>query len=174
MIKKIYLITKCIFQLFLYLLEVVGISYLVTLITTIFWPTENFIDFIERMTIFYTFYQIIIFGILQQLNDIKRDEYLGLISMYKYVELYNVDKKDYIKKDIINLLNKQLDSATLNDNGIRKEYLEIKKVLDSNQSFDDTLLKVKAIKYEHCCEEAILNWKYSILIRIFKEWRTKK
>ena len=56
----------------------------------------------------------------------------------------------------------------LNDNDIRKEYLEIKKVLDSNQSFDETLLKVKIIKYEHCCEEAVLNWKYSILTRIFK------
>lgn len=168
MMKKNYLITKRIFQIFLYLLEVVGISYILTFITNIFWQTENFIDFIERMTIFYTFYQIVIFGILQQLNDIKKDEYLALLSMYKYVELYNADKRDYIKKDIINLLNNQLDSTMLNDNDIRKEYIEIKKVLDSNQSFDDTLLKVKIIKYEHCCEEAVLNWKYSILTRIFK------
>lgn len=168
MIKKNYLITKRIFQIFLYLLEVVGISYILTFITNIFWQIENFIDFIERMTIFYTFYQIVIFGILQQLNDIKKDEYLALLSMYKYVELYNADKRDYIKKDIINLINHQLDSTMLNDNDIRKEYIEIKKVLDSNQSFDDTLLKVKIIKYEHCCEEAVLNWKYSILTRIFK------
>ena len=49
------------------------------------------------MTIFYTFYQIVIFGILQQLNDLKKDECLALLSMYKYVELYNADKRDYIK-----------------------------------------------------------------------------
>ena len=50
----------------------------------------------------------------------------------------------------------------LNGNDIRNEYLEIKKV------FDDTLIKIKIIKYEHFCEEATLNWKYSILTRLFK------
>lgn len=168
MIQKHFLIIKYIFQIFLYLLEVLGISYLLTFISDVFWQTENFIDFIERMTIFYTFYQITMFGILQQLNDIKKDEYLAILSMYKYVELYNSDKRTDIKKDIINLVNKQLENVMLNDNNIRKEYLEIKKVIDNNQSFDETLLKAKIIKYEHCCEKAVLNWKYSILIRIFK------
>lgn len=168
MIQKHFLIIKYILQIFLHLLEVLGISYLLTFISDVFWQTENFIDFIERMTIFYTFYQITIFGILQQLNDIKKDEYLAILSMYKYVELYNSDKRTDIKKDIINLVNKQLENVMLNDNNIRKEYLEIKKVIDNNQSFDETLLKAKIIKYEHCCEEAVLNWKYSILIRIFK------
>ncbi len=168
MIQKHFLIIKYIFQIFLYLLEVLGISYLLTFISDVFWQTENFIDFIERMTIFYTFYQITMFGILQQLNDIKKDEYLAILSMYKYVELYNSDKRTDIKKDIINLVNKQLENVTLNDNNIRKEYLEIKKVIDNNQPFDETLLKAKIIKYEHCCEEAVLNWKYSILTRIFK------
>ena len=168
MIQKHFLIIKYIFQIFLYLLEVLGISYLLTFISDVFWQTENFIDFIERMTIFYTFYQITMFGILQQLNDIKKDEYLAILSMYKYVELYNSDKRTDIKKDIINIVNKQLENVTLNDNNIRKEYLEIKKVIDNNQSFDETLLKAKIIKYEHCCEEAVLNWKYSILTRIFK------
>lgn len=85
MIQKHFLIIKYIFQIFLYLLEVLGISYLLTFISDVFWQTENFIDFIERMTIFYTFYQITMFGILQQLNDIKKDEYLAILSMYKYV-----------------------------------------------------------------------------------------
>ena len=56
----------------------------------------------------------------------------------------------------------------LNNNDIRTEYLDIKKVLDNDQIFDDTLIKIKIIKYEHCCEAATLNWKYSILIRLFK------
>lgn len=168
MINKTYLITKRIFQIFLYLAEVIGVSYLLTFISNIFWETENFVDYIERMTIFYTFYQITIYGILQQLNDIKKDEYLALLSMYKYIEIYNNDKRDYIKEDIIKLLNKQLDSSMLNDNDIRKEYLEIKKVLENNQLFDNTLLKVKILKYEHCCEATTLNWKYSVLNRLFK------
>lgn len=146
----------------------IGISYLLTKITSIYLPTENFIDFFERMTIFFTFYQIIIFGIFQQLNDMKKDEYLAILTMYKYVELYNSDKREYIAKDIKNLIQKQLDSSMLNDNDIRNEYLEIKKLFDNNQKFDDTLIKIKIIKYEHCCEETILNWKFSILTRLLK------
>lgn len=168
MLKKHYLVTKKIFQVILYLTEMIGISYLLTKITSIYLPTENFIDFFERMTIFFTFYQIIIFGIFQQLNDIKKDEYLAILTMYKYVELYNSDKREYIAKDIKNLIQKQLDSSMLNDNDIRNEYLEIKKLFDNNQKFDDTLIKIKIIKYEHCCEEAILNWKFSILTRLLK------
>lgn len=168
MLKKHYLVTKKIFQVILYLTEMIGISYLLTKITSIYLPTENFIDFFERMTIFFTFYQIIIFGIFQQLNDIKKDEYLAILTMYKYVELYNSDKREYIARDIKNLIQKQLDSSMLNDNDIRNEYLEIKKLFDNNQKFDDTLIKIKIIKYEHCCEEAILNWKFSILTRLLK------
>lgn len=168
MLKKHYLVTKKIFQIILYLTEMIGISYLLTKITSIFLPTENFIDFFERMTIFFTFYQIIIFGIFQQLNDMKKDEYLAILTMYKYVELYNSDKREYIAKDIKNLIQKQLDSSMLNDNDIRNEYLEIKKLFENNQKFDDTLIKIKIIKYEHCCEEATLNWKFSILTRLLK------
>ena len=168
MLKKHYLVTKKIFQVILYLTEMIGISYLLTKITSIYLPTENFIDFFERMTIFFTFYQIIIFGIFQQLNDMKKDEYLAILTMYKYVELYNSDKRECIAKDIKNLIQKQLDSSMLNDNDIRNEYLEIKKLFDNNQKFDDTLIKIKIIKYEHCCEETTLNWKFSILTRLLK------
>lgn len=168
MLKKHYLVTKKIFQVILYLTEMIGISYLLTKITSIYLPTENFIDFFERKTIFFTFYQIIIFGIFQQLNDMKKDEYLAILTVYKYVELYNSDKREYIAKDIKNLIQKQLDSSMLNDNDIRNEYLEIKKLFDNNQKFDDTLIKIKIIKYEHCCEEATLNWKFSILTRLLK------
>ena len=168
MLKKHYLVTKKIFQVILYLTEMIGISYLLTKITSIYLPTENFIDFFERMTIFFTFYQIIIFGIFQQLNDMKKDEYLAILTMYKYVELYNSDKREYIAKDIKNLIQKQLDSSMLNDKDIRNEYLEIKKLFDNNQKFDDTLIKIKIIKYEHCCEETTLNWKFSILTRLLK------
>lgn len=168
MLKKHYLVTKKIFQVILYLTEMIGISYLLTKITSIHLPTENFIVFFERMTIFFTFYQIIIFGIFQQLNDMKKDEYLAILTMYKYVELYNSDKREYIAKDIKNLIQKQLDSSMLNDNDIRNECLEIKKLFDNNQKFDDTLIKIRIIKYEHCCEEATLNWKFSILTRLLK------
>lgn len=168
MINNIYLLTKRIGQIFLYLVEVIGISFLLTYISNKIFPTSNVYDFLERITIFYVFYQIIIYGVLQQLNDIKKDEYLALINMYKYIKIFINDERDYILNDINELLNKQLDSSMLNDNLIRKEYLEIKNVLDNNMKFDQTLIDIKILKYEHLYEAESLNWNYSLLIRILK------
>ena len=98
----------------------------------------------------------------------KKEAYLAILTIYNYHELFNSDKREYITEDIKKLIHKQLDSSMLNGNDIRNEYLEIKKVFDNNQIFDDTLIKIKIIKYEHFCEEATLNWKYSILTRLFK------
>lgn len=168
MIKKRYLITKKIFQIFLYLLEVIGISLLLTIITNHFFKIENFIDFIECMTIFYTFYQILIYGILQQLNDIKKDQYLAILSMYKYVEVYSKDRRKDMAHDILNIIEKQLDNSMLNDNDIRNQYLKIKSLIINNEKIDDKLIKIMIIKYEHCLETVSLNWKYSILTRLIK------
>ena len=168
MIAKYCLNTKRIFQIFLYLFEVIGISYGLTKLTNVYWKIDNFIDFIERMTIFYTFYQIIIYGILQQINDIKKDQYLAILTMYKYIELYNYCKMDYMEFEINRIINSQLDSKTFNDNDIRNEYLQIKRVLENDKLFDSNKIKLKIIKYEHCSEEVVLNWKYSILTRLFK------
>ena len=168
MIKKRYLITKTIFQIFLYLVEVIGISFFITMFTNRFSKIVNFIDFLERMTIFYTFYQILIYGILQQLNDIKKDQYLAILSMYKYVEIYNQNKRKVIASDILRIVEKQLDSSMFNDNAIRNEYLKIKELITNNKKLDDEFIKTMIIKYEHCCEAATLNWKYSILTRLIK------
>ncbi|MEG1597728.1 MAG: hypothetical protein RR359_05590 [Bacilli bacterium] len=168
MINKIYLITKRIIQIILYLVEVIGISFLLTCVSNKFFPTSNIYDFLERITIFYMFYQIIIYGVLQQLNDIKKDEYLAVLNMFKYIKIFINDEKDYLLNVINGLLDGQLDSSVLNDNLIRNEYLEIKNVLDNNMKFDRTLIDVKILYYEHLYEAESLNWKYSLFIRIFK------
>lgn len=168
MLKNKHLITKTIFQVALYLLEVLGISLGLTKLTNMFWPVENFIDFIERATIFYTFYQIIIYGILQQLNDIKKDEYLAILTMYKYLQIYSSDKRQSLKEKIIKISDAELDNATFNDNSIRSEYLEIRDTVLNKKKIDETLVECKIVHYEHCCEEVMLNWKFSILIRMFK------
>ncbi len=82
MLKKHYLITKITFQIILYLIEMIGVSYLLTKIIDVYLPTENFLDFLERMIMFFTFYQIIVLGILQQLNDIKKDYYFIFFINY--------------------------------------------------------------------------------------------
>lgn len=166
--KMIYLYTKRIFQIFVYLVETLGISCILTYITNIYLPAKDIFENIERITVYYALYQIIIYNILQQLNDIKKDEYLAVLTMYKYVQIYNNDKRKEIKEELYYLINKELDVGTFNDNSIREEYMEIKNVLDNNLSIDTTLLETKILRYEHLSEEAILNWKYSLLLRVLK------
>ncbi len=166
--KKIYLYTKRIFQIFVYLVETLGISCILTYITNIYLPAKDIFENIERITVYYTLYQIIIYNILQQLNDIKKDEYLAVLTMYKYVQIYYNDKIKEIKEELYYLINKELDVGIFNDNSIREEYKEIKNVLDNNLSIDTTLLETKILRYEHLSEEAILNWKYSLLLRVLK------
>ncbi len=105
--KKIYLISKRIFQIFLYLLETLGIALFLTLLINQYIPAKNFFENIERITVFYALYQLIIYNILQQLNDIKKDEYLALLNMYKYIDIYNSYKDENFKK-ISLFLNKVL------------------------------------------------------------------
>ena len=88
--------------------------------------------------------------------------------MYKYIDLYNTDKNEHLKIMLDNLAKKQLDNSMMNDNVIRQDYLKIKETIESGGEFNPTLVKTKIINYEHCYEEASLNWKYSILLRIFK------
>lgn len=166
--KKIYLYTKRIFQIFVYLVETLGISCILTYITNIYLPAKDIFENIERITVYYTLYKIIIYNILQQLNDIKKDEYLAVLTMYKYVQIYYNDKIKEIKEELYYLINKELDVGIFNDNSIREEYKEIKNVLDNNLSIDTTLLETKILRYEHLSEEAILNWKYSLLLRVLK------
>lgn len=166
--KKIYLYTKRIFQIFVYLVETLGISCILTYITNIYLPAKDIFEIIERITVYYTLYQIIIYNILQQLNDIKKDEYLAVLTMYKYVQIYYNDKRKEIKEELYYLINKELDVGNFNDNSIREEYKEIKNALDSNLPIDTTLLETKILRYEHLSEEAILNWKYSLLLRVLK------
>lgn len=166
--KKIYLYTKRIFQIFVYLVETLGISCILTYITNIYLPAKDIFENIERITVYYTLYQIIIYNILQQLNDIKKDEYLAVLTMYKYVQIYYNDKRKEIKEELYYLINKELDVGNFNDNSIREEYKEIKNALDSNLSIDTTLLETKILRYEHLSEEVILNWKYSLLLRVLK------
>lgn len=166
--KKIYLYTKRIFQIFVYLVETLGISCILTYITNIYLPAKDIFENIERITVYYTLYQIIIYNILQQLNDIKKDEYLAVLTMYKYVQIYYNDKIKEIKEELYYLINKELDVGIFNDNSIREEYKEIKNALDNNLSIDTTLLETKILRYEHLSEEAILNWKYSLLLRVLK------
>ena len=93
---------------------------------------------------------------------------MALSTLYKLTRLYIITKNDIIKQDILSKLEYQLDSATFNDNNVRREYLNIKEIINSPKKNNLEIIDYKIIYFDHLSEEAILGWKYSILLRLLK------
>lgn len=164
-IKKVHVITKTIWQVFLIFFEISVIVGGLTWLSSYVWEYQNGLDVLERIGLFYGFYQISTYIILSTLNDIKADEYLALKNnasiALKACEYNDNEWKEIIKKQI----DHQLDSSTFNDTLVRKNYGVLKQCIDTNT--------IKNIEYmlvwaEHCVEESKLQWRFSYLLRIFK------
>ena len=149
-IKKKHIRSKTIWQIFMMFLEIAVIVGGLTLGSSLLWEFESGLDILERVGLFYGFYQILTYIILSNLNDIKADEFLALKNTA------------YIAKDQI---DKQLDSCVFNDMLVRKNYGVLKQCIDENA--------IKNIEYmiiwaEHCAEESQLLWRFSFLLRLVK------
>lgn len=163
--KKKYFITKTMTQIFLYIIEVVGISILLAYISTFLKDYTTLYDFIERCILFYTIYQILIVVILTNINDIQKDLTLAYITNLKKLLLYKETKNENIKENILKNINYQLDHGTFNDDSVLKSYKLIKEDIDK---VNDDYIKLKLIESEHNYELNSLNWKFSFLLRMFK------
>ena len=120
---------------------------------------------VERMMLGYAVYQIVVYLILTNCNDIRKDSYLALLWNYKMVELY-LESNDYkIKEKILKNIEDQLRNDTLNDDDIRNEYEDMKQIISDQ---DKREVKIRIIWFEHKVEAATLNWKYSFLLRLVK------
>lgn len=160
---------KNIWQVFLYLFEVLGIAIVFTLLSKKVSTISNWYEFVERITIFYALYQMIIIGILSQINDIRKDEYLAITTFYKYLlELSNNEKNLKLKQLLIANAKSDINDDMLNDKDVKKDYEEVINILENNKSINVNTCKLKIIFYEHQQEIENLNWRYSILLRILK------
>lgn len=164
-IRKIHVVTKTLWQMFLMLLEIAVIVGGLTFLSSLIWSIENGLDILERIGLFYGFYQIATYIILSTWNDIKADEYLTLKNVASFA-LKACENNDNERKDIIkDQINKQLDGGTFNDTVVRDNYDALKLCIDTNI--------IKNIEYmiiwaEHCAEESKLQWKFSFILRLFK------
>ncbi len=163
--KKRYIFIKTIWQIFIYLIEVISISVLITYFTTLMKNVESLYDFIERTIMCYTIYQILIVVILTNLNDIEKDSTLAYITNLKKCLLYTETKKEYIKEDILDNIDYQLDKGTCNNNEFRNAYELIKSNID-NLNVDN--INMEIINAEHRYELNSLNWRFSFLLRVIK------
>ena len=164
-IKKKHIRSKTIWQIFLLFLEIAVIVGGLTWGSGFLWKFESGLDVLERVGLFYGFYQILTFIILSNLNDIKADEFLAFkntASIALKACEYNDEAWKGIAKDQI---DKQLDSGVFNDMLVRKNYSVLKQCIDENALKNIEYIIVWA---EHCAEECKLQWKYSFLLRIIK------
>ena len=164
-IKKKHIRSKTIWQIFMMFLEIVVIVGGLTWSSSVLWEFESGLDILERVGLFYGFYQILTYIILSNLNDIKADEFLALKNTAS-IALKACEYNDEAWKDIAkDQIDKQLDSGVFNDMLVRKNYDVLKQCIDENA--------IKNIEYmiiwaEHCAEESQLLWRFSFLLRLVK------
>lgn len=164
-IKKKHIRSKTIWQIFLMFIEITVIVGGLTLGSGLLWQFESDLDVLERVGLFYGFYQILTYIILSNLNDIKADEFLALKNTAS-IALKACEYNDEVWKGIAkDQIDKQLDSGVFNDMLVRKNYGVLNQCIDENT--------VKNIEYmiiwaEHCAEESQLLWRFSFLLRLVK------
>ena len=164
-IKRKHIRSKTIWQIFLMFLEISVIVGGLTWVSGLLWDVDQGLDVLERVGLFYGFYQILTYIILSNLNDIKADEFLALKNTAS-IALKACEYNDEIWKGIAkDQIDKQLDSGVFNDMLVRQNYGVLKQCIDENA--------VKNIEYmiiwaEHCAEESQLLWRFSFLLRFVK------
>ena len=164
-IKRKHIRSKIIWQIFLMFLEISVIVGGLTWVSGLLWDFESGLDVLERVGLFYGFYQILTYIILSNLNDIKADEFLALKNTAS-IALKACEYNDEIWKGIAkDQIEKQLDSGVFNDMIVRQNYGVLKQCIDENA--------VKNIEYmiiwaEHCAEESQLLCRFSFLLRFVK------
>ena len=167
-IKKYHILTKTVFQICLYGLEIGVFCGGATFVSIMLFDTDNTIttiEIMERFVLFYSFYQLIVFLILTNLNDIQADEYLALKNTAELASLSLESQSTQLEQQVRLLIDKQLGSDVFNDTNVRKSYRNIAACLAQNN-----LVGIKQITIwaSHCSELATLNWRFSFLLRIFK------
>ena len=163
--KKRYIISKTLTQIFIYLVEVIGVSTLLAYLSTFMKETSTIYDFIERCITCYTIYQILVIVILTNLNDIQKDLLLAYTTNLKKCLLYIETKHNYIKKDILKNIDYQLKKDTFNNNEVINAYKNIKNNIDKLTKDN---IEMEIINAEHRYELNSLNWRFSFLLRLLK------
>lgn len=160
--KKSHTITKTLFQIFLYLIELLSVSLFITYLTALLDPITSRIIFLERMILAYTIYQILVIVILTNLNDIQKDSWLAWITTLKLTLLYIDTGDQKVEMNLSKNLEHQLKNSTFNSLFFKKAYENLQQNLES---LDETTIKLQLIIAEQQFELQSLNWKFSFILR---------
>ena len=164
-IKRRHVFAKLLWQCFLVAVEFGGISYLFYHLTNKVVPCITLIDVIERFFFGLAIYEFLIFITLTYINDARKDALLALKTAYEKAVLCCENNSEDIRNALLNKISKQLDSGMLNHTDIRSEYEILQSLIESKNLI---ALKDRQISVEHSYEYVGLQWRYTVLLRLFK------
>lgn len=137
---------------------------LAILSTQIWGITEPF-QMIERIMTAYAVYEVIVFLILTNRNDIEADSALAYGTYLKKILLYFKSNDSTLKQDILQNRQRQLSVTTLNSPRNYKRYEQSLRWLEERNA---TQVQYELIRSEHEKEIASLQWRFSFILRLVK------
>jgi len=120
---------------------------------------------LERYILFFAVYEILVYITLSFINDARRDALLTLRSSFEQALLYIESGQDIIKESLLEVIERQLDSATFNQLDIRAEYEGLIQFMETQ---DLWAVKRKLGVINHHYETCNLQWKFTFLLRLLK------
>ncbi|MGP8330362.1 MAG: hypothetical protein ACT6FF_08615 [Methanosarcinaceae archaeon] len=163
--KKYHLVTKSIWTIFLVVVEIATVTSLLVYASQFLKPFQDKFDMVERYIIFFAAYEISIYTILNFLNDAKRDSLLAQKTAFEQALLYLESGVAFLKQDLLEKIERQLDIDTLTSLDIRKRYENLIQYIE-NQNF--WAIKYELLMINHSYEMCDLQWRFTFLLRLFK------
>lgn len=164
-LSKHHIIVKTIWQIFLVIIEIGIIAGGLTWGSSYLWSINSGLDAIERFSVFYGVYQLIVYIILSTLNDIESDEYLALMNAAMLAAKACEFNDNNTKNSVYILIERQLKTDVFNDLNVRDKYHLLKQFTDSNNLRN---IEYLIIWSSHCFDASKLQWKYSFILRLLK------
>ncbi len=163
--KRINILTKSLWQIFLVFIEIFAVTSLLVYISHLIKPTNDGFEILERYIAFVAAYEILVYVVLTFINDIRRDSLLALKTSFEQALFYCETGSDFVKTNLINKLAKQLDTGTFNPLDVRSEYENLLQYIEAK---DELTIKYKLLSINHSYEMCGLQWKFTFLLRWFK------
>lgn len=167
-LKGFHVTTKTIVHCLLGLIEYIGVPFLLAYLSTFLSPIsgDNTLwIWVERITLCFTVYEVIIIGVRKMQIDIRKDALLALKTAYERAALYCETGNQDIYRNLTSKIDQELDNGILNQLDVVQSYKNLKLYMDSKNMVE---IKYEIINIQHSIETDSLLWNYTLFLRLFK------
>lgn len=152
-------------HLLIYLLEILFVSGVLTALMEQWQPSETLYETFEKFFLSYAAYQLVVFIVLNTLDDIKKDSTLMLRNLLKLCILYKETGNLQLKKIILDKIDEQFSENALNDDRVERLLKDVREHIDD---IDPVYLQAELLGRENDYEYYQLQWRLSFILRICK------